>query len=322
MATVNLKLAEVQNPLWKNYNESKTLTLPIYKHLNPDTKVFAMGSCFAVEIREALIKAGIDVYPKYKAIPIDHEEYIIGALPDRDNINYYHTFAIRQEFERYHDIWSQKENDYWKLKDRFWTTPQDDVFQDPYRRTVLGKTPELLNKANNLVTQCTQDGMESADLFLITLGLIEVWRKKDNGLFSCEFPGYNAGGGHTETEFHLSSFQENYENLKEIVRLIKLINPKATIVFTVSPVALGRTFTKNDVVTANTESKSLLRTAAGQVVREEENVFYFPSFEIANSLGEATFKESGRHVKEDVVFAITEVFMQSHSGQAVGSKLG
>ncbi len=319
MATVNLKLSDKQNSLWSTFNENKTLTLPIYDHLKKDTKVFAMGSCFAVEIREALIKAGIDVYPKYKQIPIDHSEYIIGALPERDNINYYHTFAIRQEFERYHKIWSQKQEDHWQVADRFWPNPQDTVYQDPYRRTVLGKTPEALTKAVDLVTKCTQDGMESADLFLITLGLIEVWRKKDNGLFSCEYPGYNAGGGYSETDFHLSSFQENYENIKETVRLIKLINPKATIVFTVSPVALGKTFTSNDVVTANTESKSLLRTAAAQVVREEEDVFYFPSYEIANALGEATFKESGRHVKEDVVFAITTVFMQSHSSRVVGA---
>jgi len=318
MATVNLQLSEKQNSLWKTFNESKILTLPIYTHLKKDTKVFAMGSCFAVEIREALIKAGIDVYPKYKEIPIDKSEFIIGNLPERDNINYYHTFAIRQEFERYHSIWSQKQEDHWQVPDSFWKIPQDKVYQDPYRRTVLGKTPEALQKATDLVTKCTQQGMESADLFLITLGLIEVWKKKDNGLVACEYPGYNAGGGHTETEFHLSSFQENYDNIKETVRLIKLINPAATIVFTVSPVALGKTFTDNDVVTANTESKSLLRTAAAQVVREEENVFYFPSFEIANTLGEATFKESGRHVKEDVVFAITTIFMQSHSSREVG----
>ena len=319
MTTINLKWTDQQNPMWSDYHSSSTLTMPIYDHLKPDSKVFAMGSCFAVEIRMALARAGIDVYPKYKEIPIDHEHYIIGGLPERDNINYYHTFAIRQEFERFHGIWKQQSDDYWSISDRFWKQPSAVIYQDPYRRTVLGKSPEELFQAIDLLTECTFEGMRQADIFLITLGLIEVWRKKNNGLFTCEYPGYNLGGGFNETEFHLSSFQENYENLKATVGLIKEINPNAKIVFTVSPVALGRTFTDTDVVIANTESKCLLRTAAAQVVREEEDVFYFNSFEIANALGRDTYKpETGRHVKEDVVFAITRTFMQSHSAGRVG----
>ena len=315
---LNITCADKQNDMWSFFNEENTLTVPLFDHLKQDSKVFAMGSCFAVEIRTALTRARLDVYPKYKEIPIDHSRYIIGHLPKRDNINYYHTFAIRQEFERHLGLWQQAENDYWEVKD-YWWKQQDIIYQDPYRRTVLGKTPEELFVAIDLVTEATRVGMESADIFLLTLGLIEVWKKKDDGRYSCEFPGYNLGGGFDETVFHLSTFLENYDNVKTTVKLIREINPKAKIILTVSPVALGRTFTQNDVVIANTESKSLLRSVAGQVCREEDDVFYFPSYEIANAFGKATYTESGRHVKDNMIFAITNVFMKSHSQGAIGT---
>ena len=49
-------------------------------------KVFAMGSCFAVEIRKALAKAGYDVYPKYRNIKFDPDSQQPGNLPQRDDV--------------------------------------------------------------------------------------------------------------------------------------------------------------------------------------------------------------------------------------------
>ena len=77
------------------------------------------------------------------------------------------------------------------------------------------------------------------------------------------------------------------------------------------------TFTKNDVYVANMESKSLLRAVAGQVCREEENVHYFPSFEIATALHGKGHNEDGRHVREQTVFEITSAFMLAHSNGKV-----
>ena len=311
-----VEIRKERNPMWKEFNEKNVLTLEPLDYLRQDSKVFSMGSCFAVEIRTALMDAGLDVYPKYREMEIDHSRHIIGALPERDNINHYHTFAIRQEFEKYHGIWKQEEKDYWEVPDHWWKT-QKTIYQDPYRRSIFGKSPKHLMDAVSYLDEVIWGGMEAADVFLITLGLIEVWRKKDNGFFSCEFPGYNLGGGHNETEFHLSTFQENYENMKETVKLIRKINAKAEIVFTVSPVWLGMTFTKNDVYVANMESKSQLRAVAGQVCREEKNVHYFPSFEIATALHGKGHSEDGRHVRDETVFNITSAFMLAHSNGKV-----
>ncbi len=68
--------------------------------LRPGAKIFAMGSCFAREIRSALRTRGYDVYPKYFDVDFDPDRQKVGKLPDRDNQNHYTTFSIRQEIER------------------------------------------------------------------------------------------------------------------------------------------------------------------------------------------------------------------------------
>ena len=96
---------------------------------------------------------------------------------------------------------------------------------------------------------------------MITLGLIETWRVKATGRFSCRPP---ATGGAEKAKFHLSNYEENAENLWQVFSLIFAHNDKAHVVLTVSPPPLQATGTDNDVVVANLESKSLLRAVAGQ----------------------------------------------------------
>jgi hypothetical protein len=113
-----------------------------------------------------------------------------------------------------------------------------------------------------------------------------------------------------ETTIHVSTFQENFDNVCAIVDLIRSRKPAAPIVLTVSPVALERTFQEGcDIVTVNTESKSILRAVLGQVSRERENVIYLPSFEFVTSLGyERAYELDRRHVRRPVVDEIIDRF--------------
>ena len=62
-----------------------------------------------------------------------------------------------------------------------------------------------------------------------------------------------------------------------------------------------------DIVIANEESKSILRTAASEIVRDNENVFYFPAYEYCK-YSKNVFLEDGRHVKESMVTNIVNMF--------------
>ncbi len=315
----HVRITDERNEFWKVFNEHNFISIEKHDYLNAGSKVFTMGSCFAVEIRSALAAHGLDVYPKYKSLDLNAEKTRVGALPARDNINHYHTFAILQEFEKFHGEWTQSPTDIWEKDDHIWDSGGK-IYQDPYRRSVFARSPDDLLATIASLDDVVADGIRAADVFLITLGLIEVWRKKDDGRFACEYPGYNLGGGHDETEFHLSTYPENYENLRRTVSYIKKTNPDAHIVFTVSPVWLGRTFSGGDIFVANAESKSQLRAICGQLARDEADVLYFPSYEIALALHGEGHAADGRHVNADTVANITGTYMFAHSNGALALK--
>src|SRR5690348_13480481 len=85
---------------WGQTERGRTITVARKKLIGQNTKIFALGSCFAMEIRNRLRESGYDVYPKIMDIKFDPSRVQPAALPDRDNFNFYDTFLIRQEIER------------------------------------------------------------------------------------------------------------------------------------------------------------------------------------------------------------------------------
>lgn len=67
------------------------------------------------------------------------------------------------------------------------------------------------------------------------------------------------------------------------MKLMHETKPNLRFIFTVSPVPLTATRTDNNVLVATMESKSILRSVAGQLAAERDDVDYFPSYEIINS---------------------------------------
>jgi hypothetical protein len=73
------------------------------------------------------------------------------------------------------------------------------------------------------------------------------------------------------------------------------------------------TFSKMDVVVANTYGKSLLRTVAQEWAAAHENVDYFPSYEIVqNSNREATWETDLRHITGAGVQHIMDLFVRKY----------
>src|SRR5262249_48174735 len=73
------------------------------------------------------------------------------------------------------------------------------------------------------------------------------------------------------------------------------------------------TFSPEDVVIANTYSKSLLRAVAQEWAARHKNVHYFPSYEIVqNSDRTLTWEEDLRHVKGEVVWHIMDLFLRNY----------
>jgi hypothetical protein len=305
----------VPNPRFSSHFTNKLLTVALQPLFGPQDTVFTIGSCFAERIRIALAEQGVNVGPPMQDIVMAPDCYRIDALPKRPHMNYYNSFTIRQEFERHAGLWTQGPGDYWTLgKDPFWGGAE--IYQDPYRRAVFGRTPEDLAQAVARIDQAIDAGIRASGVFFMTLGMAEVFVNRQSGKIACQKPGYAGGAGANETFFHMSSYEENMENMEQVIRIITGIRPDARIVVTVSPVGLARTFGDQDIVVANTEGKSILRAVLGALARKYHNVTYFPSYEIVMANAPHSFRaDDGRHVANWVVSQIVTAFKAAHFDQ-------
>ena len=309
------------NDRWRRFCEDRSLSLVREPIVGPDDVVFAMGSCFAREIRFALEALGVRVTPEYGRIAIDHDRYRIDDLPEDPHLNYYNSFTILQEFERHLGLWKQRPDDRWAVP----RSPfrNGGAFQDPYKRLVFGRTPEDLEEAVHRVNEVMDEGIRRANVFFFTFGMVEVFRKRDDGRIACQKPAYLGGGGVEETTLHLSGFVENRANMEALRDHIKAINSDARIVVTVSPVPLERTFSSRDIVVANTEGKATLRAAAGEFARAHDDVTYFPAFEIVTAAGAPAYEARDlRHVDRSTVDVIMRAFVRAHVTASLGSDAG
>lgn len=306
-----IQVRDKANPRWSSHFTNKLFTVPKKPIFSRQDNIFTIGSCFAERIRSFLTADGFRVGPPTDLIPMDADRYSIDRLPRYPHLDYYNSFTIRQEFERHIGEWRQDPDDYWIIKDPVWEG--DVAYQDPYRRALFGRTPDDLREAIKQTDAAIDAGIRDADVFFMTMGMAEVFRNVRSGHVACQKPGYAKGGGELETEFHMSTYEENYANVRRIVEIIGSVRPDARVVVTVSPVPLARTFSDNDIVAANSEGKSVLRAALGAIARDFEQVTYFPSYELVTANSPFSWREDdGRHVSDWIVAQIVSAFREAH----------
>ena len=200
--------------------------------LNKENNVICtLGSCFALEIRRELEER------KFRTSPV------LGDWEERnEQLVWYNPFSILYEFERAFGLRKTNYEDCWQA--RRWQ--QWSGWQEPSRRQVFAKTfEELKTISEGLDTQII-DGIQNADTYIITLGLSEVFKIKTSGNVVCTHPAYEntRSEGIKLVEFWNLTKEDSYQCLEKICSLVKKNKPDANIIFTVSPIPLQRTFTK------------------------------------------------------------------------------
>ncbi|SNR14379.1 GSCFA domain-containing protein [Tenacibaculum jejuense] len=156
----------------------------------------------------------------------------------------------------------------------------------------------------NTATQFTLTKLLSASHIIITLGTAWVYRfiSSDHIVANChKVP---------QKQFlkELLSVEEIAASLENTYTLIKSINPKANIIFTVSPVRHLK-----DGFIENQRSKSHLFAGIHEVVVPRKQVYYFPSYEILmDELRDYRFYNSDMiHPNETAVSYIWEKFSET-----------
>lgn len=240
-----------------------------------ETRITAFGSCFAAHITRHLAERGYAVLGQ----DLNNQSHIIRFGEGMVN-----TFAILQQLE-------------WALEDKRFS-----------ENLWFSKAKEIV-PADPAVQAETRAIIQQTDLFILTLGLAEIWFDKRSGdalwravpayLFDEEIHG-----------FRVSSHQENLDNLRRICAVIRRTRPEAAIVLTVSPIPLMATFRPVSCITANAASKSILRSAVDELMRSSDDprLFYFPSYEIVTALCRDPFEDDNRHPRAAVVDFIMQTF--------------
>ncbi len=271
------------------------------------TPIASMGSCFAREIRKALLKH------EYNYILEEtHKWAAVHASAAWERT--YNTFSMRQIFD-------YSFNEFSPLT-RWWVSPETGQVQDPFRRIILYDTIENAELDFQNHMRCSRKAINRAKVLILTLGLTEIWENIHDRSVIClpSGPYVNEGGDMSDYRFRVSRYPENLENLESIYCTLKQNNPDCKMIITVSPVHLWATFrTDMDVVSANCNSKSTLRAAADEFVYRHDDVFYFPSYEIATSFNQLTNKspfvkgKENFHINEETVDLIMKHFFEFYT---------
>lgn len=231
-----------------------------------DQTFFAIGSCFAQNITKHLALDGYNVHG--------------SSVVEGNRRNRYTPAAIWQELawasQIFHRDDTVRDEDITPLlleigPDRF-----VDIWSRPERGAPLNHEAAIAARRE---LYAHFRGAFLADVVIITLGLIEAWWDEISRTYVEFDPSWARLPDCDRFRFQRLGFIDCKDFVERTVALLGADHRR--ILITTSPVVLARTFTADDIIVANTHSKSVLRAVAGEIAETHDRVDYFPSYEIA-----------------------------------------
>ncbi|MGV3559105.1 GSCFA domain-containing protein [Larkinella arboricola] len=144
-------------------------------------------------------------------------------------------------------------------------------FHYDFHSSLWGHTRDELHRR---LTECliqTGQALKSANWLVLTLGTAVVYRHLETGkvVANCQkMPGFLF-------EKYLYAYEHVQGTLTGLVKTLKQVNPDLQILLTVSPVRHTK-----DSLPVNQTSKSILRAVSHELTVWNEQVHYFPAYEI------------------------------------------
>ncbi len=283
--------------------------------IQPETRVATAGSCFAQHIARHLKTSGFRYYVAEEGHPIVpqaiRDKHNYGAFSARYG-NIYTARQLRQLMERAYGRFIPAEAP--------WIEP-DGTVRDPFRPTVqpgnfVSVAEMEIDRQQHLAA--VRAMFETLDVFVFTLGLTECWKARADGAVFPLCPGVEGG------VFDASRYVfENQEvtavvaDMGAFLEALRLVNPLAQVILTVSPVPLMATAAPEGHVLSQTiYSKSVLRVAAQMICDTVPGVHYFPSYEIITGAFNRGryFAEDLRNVTEEGVAHVMGLFLSHAAG--------
>jgi hypothetical protein len=271
-----------------------------------DDKLFAVGSCFARGIESALKARGFQVESSAK----DFDQF--RARSDKRVT----ALGVTNKFTTY----SMLNELTWAL-DPATKFPEASLVDmgpgrciDPHITPTLEETDRAGTLERRRIMQEVNARIRDCRVVFLTLGLVETWYDEEVGVHVNATPTEEMHQRFPDRySFHVTDYSRNLENLERLHALLgRYGHPEVQMVVTTSPVPLSVSFSGQDVVVANTYSKSTLRAVAQDFAAAHPNVDYFPSYEIVmNSERSCSWEQDLRHVRGEMTNHVMDVFMRN-----------
>jgi hypothetical protein len=282
-------------------------------------RVASMGSCFASNLVPHIERAGFEYvrteppHPAFTALPENFGYRDFSAA-------YGNLYTTRQMVQ----LVGRSLGRFAPVEDRWY---EDEAVVDSFRPGLA--YPASSDAEFELITRghlgATREVFMLADVLILTLGLTEAWASTIDGAVFPACPGTIAGTFDANRHvFHNFTADEVIEDLHTVVALVRELKPSMRFVVTVSPVPLVATASGRHVLEATVHSKSVLRVAAAELERSEQDVQYFPAYELVTGpQAPSTFFEDDRRSVsaagiDTVMNALLAVCEVTHQGQAQG----
>ena len=164
---------------------------------------------------------------------------------------------------------------------------------------------KTLNEKIALLGRSILERIKQAKVLFLTFGSSWVYKHKQLNAYVANCHKQNSNSFEKE----ILNVSEISKRFLELIPEIHKLNPEIRIVFTVSPVKHLR-----DGVEENFLSKSVLRLAIDEIIKDSKNTSYFPAYElITDDLRDYRFyKEDLAHPNELAVNYVWEKFSQTY----------
>lgn len=267
-------------------------------------RIFTIGSCFARNVEKELLARG------YRIPMLDLLAKPAFDGVDAGVVNNFGTPSIYNEL-----AWAFGAETF--DEERGFVEVQNGRFIDlhmissikPAPLDLLQKRRKALNKAIRMLKKCR--------VLIMTLGLVELWWDTEAQVYlnTAPLPSIlKSWPG--RFELHVLTFEECRDYLDRALDLcFEHGHRNLQIILTVSPVPMMLTHRRMDVITANSYSKSVLRSVAEHIVSARERVCYFPSYEsVTHSDRSIAWTDDFVHVTEDIVALNVERMVNAFTG--------
>lgn len=275
--------------------------------LKRESAVFAMGSCFAREIEKALSRRGCNVISVDDRILRPEFDVSPGALRS----GFFHRFTPFAMYQEFQQAFGEAEG--WT--DKTLLLEQGAEFVDMNYWDAGGADTSLLATLirRKVAAELVRTAV-NADVVILTLGLVESWFHKPSGFHANKVPAQTLIRRKDEFDLHIVSYEETLACLEGIRSLIaRHRTTPFQLVVTVSPVPLAKTFTADDLIVANMNSKSTLRAAAADFCARTPEANYFPSYEMVTySDVHMAWRPDRTHVEPPMVKHIVKTFVDAY----------